>query len=148
MNVSCDFERDFCSWGNSAIANRWKIGSEAGEGAYAINGSASGNGQNFAYISSDSIPPMDSAALESPNTPPVNTNVTFYYRLYGYGAASLSLYARIEDVVSKRYLLWSAVSSKKEWQSATVAICINDYFTVSPSTTISQFIHNLLVRLA
>ncbi|GAU88699.1 hypothetical protein RvY_01343 [Ramazzottius varieornatus] len=132
-NVSCSFEDgDFCSWGNTATPNRWKIGSgEGGEGPYAINGTAEGNGENFAFISSDNLPSASNTApLISAEIAPANTNITFYYRIYGYGVVSLSLLARVEheNYDTQVYQLWNVVSSRREWQKATVSICFDEYF--------------------
>jgi MAM domain, meprin/A5/mu len=127
-NLSCGFENDNpCGW-NVYGSEFWHLGQGMiGTKPYGLDGTPFGAG--FVYVDSTSLPQTSQPAeLESRFGPPMNSELTFNYRAYGFGVVSVILLAETEEGV--RYILWSSHSVSQEWTSATARICIKDWHTV------------------
>ncbi|OQV23682.1 hypothetical protein BV898_02420 [Hypsibius exemplaris] len=122
--VSCDFESSFCAWDSveETYANHWQLGRGlAGTGPYALDGAVHGEG--FVFADSSAIPrPHDPAVLDTRYFPDAaNSRMSFFYRAYGHGVASLTLLAELRN--GTRYVVWSTPSSRRDWQLAEIQLC-------------------------
>ena len=120
--MTCNFDNHhLCAWDFGVSAqNHWQVGSGlVGNGPYALNGSAAGVG--FAYVDSSSLPyPNFPAVMATHIVPATNAILSFWYRAFGHGVASVSL---LLEVGSNRYLLWSVHSGRRDWIHVEVEVC-------------------------
>ena len=126
--VSCDFENGhLCGWDLEEGPNRWKLGrGQTGDGLYAIDEAAQGEG--FVYVDSSNLPFLhEPAEIDTQYQPPINSPLSFYFRAYGHGVVSLSLFL---DINGTRYLLWSTLSARRDWQQASAEICSESIYKV------------------
>ncbi|OQV23681.1 Adenylate cyclase type 3 [Hypsibius exemplaris] len=122
-SITCDFEDDhLCAWDLADGPNRWKLGRGlVGTPPYDLNGAGPGLGEGFVYVDSSLLPfAQEPAEIDTQYFPYVNSELSFYYRAYGYGVATITLFI---ETNATRYVLWSRPSHGRDWQSARVPVC-------------------------
>ena len=142
-DVSCTFDYGhMCAWDfGMATQNYWQVGSGlVGNGPYALNGSAAGEG--FAYVDSSTLPfPNYPVEMDTRIVPPTNTKLTFWYHAFGHGVSSLSLLLKVGN---DRYLLWTTHSSRRDWVQAEVEVCSDQSHQVRSSEQISSLMSDFI----
>ena len=138
-SVTCDFEADhLCAWDLAEGPNRWKLGTgSVGTEPYGISGAEPSQGVGYVYVDSSVLPyPHEPAEIDTHYQPPVRSQLSFYYRAYGFGVVSFQLFLQQDET---RYLLWSVHSDRREWQRAEVEICSEITYKVRHSIRSKSF---------
>ena len=102
----------------------WQLGvAPVGTAPYDLTIAASGQG--FVYVNSETLTAVhEPVVLRSRSflAPGINSMLSFSYRAYGSGVASLSLFA--EKLDGTRYLLWAKHGGTRDWINEEVNLCL------------------------